>query len=36
MGKERRQPNGLVALVYVGALSLAAGALTLGVALLTA
>jgi hypothetical protein len=36
MGKERRQPNGLVALVYLGALSLAAGAVTLGIALLTA
>jgi hypothetical protein len=36
MGKERRQPNGFVGLVYLGALSLAAGAVTLGIALLTA
>lgn len=34
-GKDRAQPNALIALVYLGATSLAAGTLTLGVALIT-
>ena len=35
-GKGRTQPNGLIALVYLGAVSLAAGVVTLGAGLLTA
>jgi len=34
-GKERYEPNGMIALVYVGAASLAASTLTLGYALVT-
>lgn len=33
-GRGREEPNGLIALVYLGALSLAAGTLTLGIALI--
>lgn len=36
LGRERTRPNRLIVLVYLGALSLAAGALALGVGLLTA
>ena len=36
LGRERTKPNRLVVLIYVGALVLAAGALSLGVGLLTA
>lgn len=32
-GKDRSAPNGLIALIYLGAVSLAAGTLTLGAAL---
>lgn len=35
MGAARTRPNGLIWLVWLGALSLAAGALTLGIGLLT-
>lgn len=34
-GRDRTKPNALIALVYVGATSLAAGTLTLGFALIT-
>ena len=34
MGQGRTQPNALIWLVYAGALSLAAGAVTLGIGLL--
>lgn len=34
-GKDRTQPNALIALVYLGATSLATGTLTLGFALIT-
>lgn len=36
MGKERTSPNALIALVWIGAIVLAAGLITLGVGLLTA
>jgi hypothetical protein len=35
-GKDRTAPNGAIVLVWLGALSLAAGALSLGIGLLTA
>ncbi|WP_026930639.1 hypothetical protein [Glycomyces tenuis] len=35
-GRDRTEPNGLIALLWIGAAFLAAGALTLGVGLLTA
>lgn len=35
-GKDRTSPNGAIALVYLGGLSLAAGTLTLGIGLLAA
>lgn len=36
MGRGRERPNGLLALVYLGGLSLAAGLVSLGIGLLTA
>ena len=36
LGRDRRRPNRLVALLWLGALSVAAGVVTLGIGLLTA
>ena len=36
IGKDRRRPNGFIALLWLGAASVAAGVVTLGIGLLTA